>query len=208
MWEVFIHVMDRIRHVLGVLAIVVYGPGLLFWFLVHPFARSWRRLGPGRTYLITCSTLALLGAIVFQVRGPLLGRDLGTNWSLIAVGAVLFGILAWLGLTYGRHMNHLSVATRIGVPELSRTETRQELVRDGIYGVVRHPIYFSAVLAGIAYALIVNYLGAYILFVAAPPVFYAISVLEERELINRFGETYRRYQREVPRLVPRWRKTD
>jgi hypothetical protein len=131
--------------VLGVLALTVYGPGLLFWFLIHPFARSWRRLGPGRTYLIVFSMLALLGGIVFQVRGPLLGRDLGTNWSLILVSAVLFGILAWL--------------------------------------------------------------GAYILFVAAVPVLYTISVLEERELIDRFGETYRRYQREVPRLVPRWRKS-
>jgi protein-S-isoprenylcysteine O-methyltransferase Ste14 len=46
-----------------------------------------------------------------------------------------------------------------------------------------------------------------VLFAAALPVFYAITVLEERELVDRFGERYRRYQREVPRLVPRWRKT-
>jgi protein-S-isoprenylcysteine O-methyltransferase Ste14 len=59
-----------------------------------------------------------------------------------------------------------------------------------------------------AYALIVNHVGVYVLFVAAIPVFYAIIVLEERELIDRFGATYRQYQREVPRLVPRWRKAN
>ena len=53
----------------------------------------------------------------------------------------------------------------------------------------------------------VNYLGVYILFVSAFPVLYVITVLEEHELIDRFGEEYRRYQREVPRLIPRWQKT-
>jgi len=101
-------------------------------------------------------------------------------------------------------MNHLNLATRMGIPELSPTARPQTLVRDGIYGMVRHPIYSGAILAGMPYALIVNYVGVYVLFVAAILVFYAIIVLEERELIDRFGAAYRQYQREVPRLVPRW----
>lgn len=199
---------DRIRHVLAVVAIVVYGPGLLYWFLIHPWARTWRRLGPTTTYLIVFPTLAVIGVMLFQIRGALLGRDFGTNWSLVGLGAILLGVLAWLGFAYGRHMNHLSLTTRMGVPELSSTQSRQTLVRDGLYGIVRHPIYLSGILMGISYALIVNYLGTYVLFVAALPVFYVITVLEERELVDRFGDAYRRYQREVPRLVPHWRKPD
>jgi protein-S-isoprenylcysteine O-methyltransferase Ste14 len=38
------------------------------------------------------------------------------------------------------------------------------------------------------------------------PPGYGMLVFEERELIDRFGEEYRQYQREVPRLIPRWRK--
>jgi protein-S-isoprenylcysteine O-methyltransferase Ste14 len=76
------------------------------------------------------------------------------------------------------------------------------LVRDGLYGYVRHPIYSFAIAGGIAYALIVNYVGTYILFVAAVPALYAITALEERELTDRFGEPYRQYQRDVPRLLP------
>jgi protein-S-isoprenylcysteine O-methyltransferase Ste14 len=198
--------MDRIRHVLGVLAIVLYGPGLLYWFLIHPWARRWRRLGPTKTYLIVGPTLAVIGVLLFPIRGPLLGRDLGTNWILIGLGTILLALLAWLGLAYGRHMTHLNLTTRMGIPELS-SQTRQPLVRDGLYGIVRHPVYLSAILWGIPYALIVNYVGTYVLFAAALPVFYAITALEERELVDRFGESYRQYQREVPRLIPRWRKT-
>ena len=194
--------MDQIRRVLAVVAIVVYGPGLLFWFLVHPLARFWRKLGPAITYLIVFTVLALIGLRVFQVSGTLIGRDLGTNWSLIVLGAVLLGICGWIGLAYGRKLNHLGVAARIGVPELSRTGTPQTLVRDGLYGYVRHPIYSFAIASGIAYALIVNYVGTYILFVAAVPALYAITALEERELTDRFGEPYRQYQRDVPRLLP------
>jgi protein-S-isoprenylcysteine O-methyltransferase Ste14 len=150
-------------------------------------------------------TLAVISVLLFQVRGPLLGRDLGSNWSRIGLGAILFVPLAWLGFAYGLRMNHLNLPTRMGVPELSSTQTPQTLVRDGLYGIVRHPIYLSAILMGISYALIVNYVGTYVLFAAALPVFYAITVLEERELVDRFGESYRRYQQEVPRLMPRWR---
>ncbi len=199
--------MDRVRYVLGVLALVMYAPGLLFWFVIHPWARSWRTLGPARTYLIVFSGLAALGALLIRFRELLLGPDLGTSWSLIAVSLGFYSIFGWLGLAHGRHMSHLTLAMRMGVPELSRTEGRKTLVRDGIYGMVRHPVYLSTAVGGIAYALIVNYLGAYILVVSALPVFYVLTVLEERELIDRFGEEYRQYQREVPRLIPRWRKT-
>lgn len=199
--------MDHVRYLLGVLAFIVYAPGLLFWFVIHPCARWWRKFGPPRTYLIVFSMLAALGVLIFRVRRPLLGRDLGTNWTLIGLGVLFYGMLAWLGSKYARHTSHLSLAMRMGVPELSCAEGRQALVRDGIYRVVRHPVYLTAAVAGIAFALVVNYLGVYILFVSAFPLLYLITVLEEHELIDRFGEEYRRYQREVPRLIPRWQKT-
>ena len=38
------------------------------------------------------------------------------------------------------------------------------------------------------------------------PLGYLVFVFEERELIDRFGEEYRKYQREVPPFIPRWRR--
>ena len=200
--------MDRVRYVLGVFAVVVYAPGLVFWFVIHPWARWWRTIGPTRTYLIVGPLLAALGVLLLPFRRSLLGSDLGTNWSLVAAGLVLCGFVAWLGLVYGRRMNHLKMTTRMGVPELSPSNEPNTLVRDGIYGLVRHPVYISAAAWGIGYAFIVNYASVYILFLAALPVLYVITVLEERELLDRFGDEYREYQRTVPRLIPRWRKMD
>jgi hypothetical protein len=65
----------------------VLPPGLLFWLVIHPWARAWRRLGPIRTYLIVLLPVIAFGAVLFRVRGRLLGADLGLSWSLIVGNA-------------------------------------------------------------------------------------------------------------------------
>jgi len=194
---------DRIRYVLAVLSVITLPPGLLFWFVIHPWARWWRKLGPVRTYLIVLPAVVAFGVLLFHLRARLLGADLGVNWDLIAIGAVLCGISNWIAL---QHWKHLSIATMIGIPELSPTgQRRGKVLKDGIYRVVRHPRYLSAGLAVIANALFVDYMGVYLLIFLLFPLGYPMLVLEERELIDRFGEEYRQYQQEVPRILPRLR---
>jgi len=196
---------DRIRYVLAVLCVITLPPGLLYWFVIHPWARWWRRLGPVRTYAIVLPVMIAFGVFLFRVRARLLGADLGMNWSLIAIGAVLYGLSTWIAF---QHWRHLSIATMIGIPELSPSEQhRGKLLKDGIYQVVRHPRYLSAGLAVIAVALFVDYVGVYVLILLLFPLGYPMLVFEERELVDRFGEEYRQYQREVPRILPRLRRT-
>ena len=195
---------DRVRYLVGMLIFIVLPPGLLFWFVIHPWARWWRKLGPMRTYIIVGSVVVAFGALLFRFRGLLLGADFGTSWKLIVIAVALSGVVAWLELQYWRH---LSIAMLIGLPELSSSGQRKgRLLQDGIYRVVRHPRYLSATLSVMANALFINYAGMYILIVLLVPVGYAMMVLEERELIDRFGEEYRKYQQEVPRIIPRWRR--
>jgi methanethiol S-methyltransferase len=194
-------VIDRVRYALGVLGVIVLPPGLLFWFVIHPWVRWWRRLGPIRTYLIVLPPLVALAALLFRVRGRLLGADLGMKWSLISIALVLYGVVTWLELQYWMH---LSIATVVGLQELASTEHRKgKLLQEGIYRVVRHPRYLSAGIGVIANALIINYLGMYVLIALLFPAGYVMVTLEERELLDRFGEEYRRYQQEVPRILPR-----
>jgi protein-S-isoprenylcysteine O-methyltransferase Ste14 len=197
-------VIDRIRYVLGVLTAIMLPPGLLFWFVIHPWARWWRRLGPIRTYLIVLPVVVAFSALLFRVRERLLGADLGMNWSLTSIAVVLYGVMTWLELQYWRQ---LSIPTLIGIPELSRAEHRKgKLLKDGVYRVVRHPRYLSAGIGVIAIALIINFVGIYVLTLLLFPTGFVMLIFEERELVSRFGEEYRQYQREVPQILPRWHK--
>jgi protein-S-isoprenylcysteine O-methyltransferase Ste14 len=195
-------VIDRIRYFLGVPMAIMAPLGLLYWFIIHPWARWWRRWGPLRTYLTVLPVLAVLGVLLFQVRGQLLGADLGTNWSLIGIATLLLCLTTWLEFQYWKQ---LSISIIVGIPELSK-EQNGKLLRDGIYGVVRHPRYLSAGIGVIANLLIVNHLGLYILIIAVLPPGFLMLMLEERELVDRFGDSYRDYQRDVPQLIPRLRK--
>lgn len=195
---------DRVRYFLGVLNLIVLPSGLLFWFVIHLWVRRWRILGPIRTYLIVVPVSGAFGALLFQFRGALLGENFGTNWSLVAIALVLYGLMTWLERQYWKQ---LSIATLVGIPELSPADQRKgRLLQDGAYRLVRHPRYLSAGFGIIANALFINYVGTYILILLLAPLGYMMIVFEERELIDRFGEEYRKYQREVPRFILRWRK--
>jgi protein-S-isoprenylcysteine O-methyltransferase Ste14 len=195
---------DRVRYVVAVFHLIVVPPCVLYWFIIHPWIHWWRRLGPIRTYLIVIAITVPVGALLFWFRDLLPGADFGTNWLLVVIAVGLYGVVFWLESQYWRR---LTVAILVGIPELSPPEQRKGvLIQDGIYGVVRHPRYLSAFIAVVAHTLFCNYAGMYILLVLLVPVGYAMIWLEERELIDRFGEEYRRYQQAVPRFIPRWRK--
>jgi len=195
--------METARYILGVFILVVCPPALLGWFIIHGWTRRWRSWGPARTYLTVLPVLAALGVLLFRQRDKLLSVNLGTNWRLIVVALLLYCPITWLELRYWKH---LSFRILVGIAELS-PPGQSKLLTEGIYGVVRHPRYLSAGLGLIASALFVNYLGLYILLAAIALPGYGMLILEERELLDRFGDAYRHYQRDVPQLIPWIRKT-
>jgi methanethiol S-methyltransferase len=190
---------DAVRYSLGVLTVVAVPAGLVYWLLIHSLARQWRRWGAVRTYLLVLPALIAFGALLFHTRRDLLGRDLGTSWTLIAVALVLCCPIMWLELRYWRQ---LKLSVLVGIPEVSNSAPSR-LLRDGIYGTVRHPRYLSAGIGLLVNALIANYTGVYVLLLAVLPPGILMLRLEERELVQRFGDDYRAYQRQVPQMIPR-----
>jgi protein-S-isoprenylcysteine O-methyltransferase Ste14 len=110
-------------------------------------------------------------------------------------------LLASAILLLVRGLRAAGVDTLAGVYIYYPDEGRQ--IEDTVYGVVRHPLYSALDRTAIAFGLINGTPMALLLavfFVAVwHPVWYG---LEERDLVNRFGDAYRTYMARVPAVLP------
>jgi protein-S-isoprenylcysteine O-methyltransferase Ste14 len=193
-------IVDTARYVFGVLVVTFLPPGLLWWFLIHPFVGFWRGVGPRNT-LIAMGVIGIGGAAaLYQVRDALLIRDLGTGPGALMSAFVLFEVSVVIAL---KRRKHLDMRTLAGVPELA-PEAPGKLLTEGIYASIRHPRYVEICLGSMAYAVFSMWLGALIVATLTFPIVHLIVLLEEQELADRFGEEFERYRARVPRYVPRF----
>jgi protein-S-isoprenylcysteine O-methyltransferase Ste14 len=132
---------------------------------------------------------------------PLLGIPLELDvWSRVLVSGVfiLFGALTVRSalLTFG--LDYMTVVY-LYYPEES------EVVDHEIYSVVRHPAYLGGALLAVA-ALVFRFSVYSILIgIMTYLVFRLQAWREEKELVDRFGESYRTYMKRIPALYVRFR---
>jgi protein-S-isoprenylcysteine O-methyltransferase Ste14 len=78
-----------------------------------------------------------------------------------------------------------------------------EFVKDGPFAYARHPVYFSMILELLGTALVLNawvtFGGVLLVFV---PTLLARVRIEEKALVEKFGEAYRAYMASTPAIVP------
>jgi protein-S-isoprenylcysteine O-methyltransferase Ste14 len=77
------------------------------------------------------------------------------------------------------------------------------VIRKGVFRVVRHPIYFSEVLLYLGLFIRNMSLAAGVVWIGALIFLYHLSRYEEKLLLNRFGEDYESYMRDVGMWFPR-----
>jgi protein-S-isoprenylcysteine O-methyltransferase Ste14 len=184
---------------LATFMLAVFPAAVLYWLLIHPLARFWRRRGPAVAYTVVAVICLGVMYLILQVREPMLAVRWPFSWWLVALGVVLYAAAIWVEVECRRH---LKLRTLLGAPELGKDPGR--LLTGGIYQRLRHPRYLSVILGMFAWACFLNYPAIWILAVAVPPAFYLVILLEERELEERFGAEYEAYRRAVPnRLWPR-----
>jgi protein-S-isoprenylcysteine O-methyltransferase Ste14 len=76
---------------------------------------------------------------------------------------------------------------------------------EGIYAVVRHPIYVGILLAGFGFILAVGSMWQVVLWVALAVFFYAKAFWEDRLLAERHGVAWFDYADHVSGFIPRIR---
>jgi protein-S-isoprenylcysteine O-methyltransferase Ste14 len=118
-------------------------------------------------------------------------------------GAALLAVAVWL---FWR--SHADLG-RNWSPSLQLREGH-ELVTEGVYRSIRHPMYASMWLWGIAQALLLqNWLAGWASLVLFIPLYLLRVPREERMMLDEFGGEYRAYMdrtgRVVPPLTRRWK---
>ena len=117
-------------------------------------------------------------------------------WHLasLALGLYLLKLVRRAAATAGRTLARYG---REG--EIPRLETNR-LVRRGPYACMRHPMHLALFFFPLAFALILGS-PSFILFVWPLEVLLMlllIKTIEEPEALEKFGDDYRRYMKEVP----------
>ena len=186
-------------------------------------------------YAVAAAWILFALAFVLRARSPrplVRGRD---RRSLLGLGLEVVGYLivrvgmrtgssSFLPLgTAGRVVFAVAavvvlVASIVLIHAAARTLGRQwslgahvvadrELISTGVYALARHPIYTAmfGMLIGTGLAI-----SSWWALLAGAAVFLAGTELriraEERLLTAEFGDAYRDYARNVPALIPRWRR--
>jgi protein-S-isoprenylcysteine O-methyltransferase Ste14 len=81
------------------------------------------------------------------------------------------------------------------------------LATHGVYRVIRHPMYASQVLYGLAQALLLhNWIAGFAGLVALLPLYLVRVPREERMMLDHFGDAYRAYAAQTGRIVPRFQR--
>ncbi len=143
------------------------------------------------------------GDFLFKYRG-----ELAVPFLLATIAAarpVAWTFFAGIGVAAAGEMIRISALRHIG-PKSRRTRRTGShgVVRTGPYGWTRNPLYLGnlTLVAGVLVALNRPLLLA--IGVPLVAIYYRVIVgAEERALAAQFGDEYRRYLAEVPRLFPR-----
>jgi protein-S-isoprenylcysteine O-methyltransferase Ste14 len=78
-----------------------------------------------------------------------------------------------------------------------------EFVTSGPFAYARHPVYFSMILELLGICLLVNaWITLAVVFAIFTPTLIARVRIEERALVEKFGDAYVRYMQTTPAIIP------
>jgi protein-S-isoprenylcysteine O-methyltransferase Ste14 len=113
------------------------------------------------------------------------------------IGTVILAAAVWL---FGRSHRDLGANWS---PTLE-VGAQQTLTTQGVYGAIRHPMYASQLLWGLAQPLLLhNWIAGLAGLVAFLPMYLVRIPQEERMMLDHFGDAYRAYCARTGRIVPR-----
>ena len=170
-----------------------------FWLVIHPAIRFWRRVG-NRAFWVALPVWGGFGVGLILSRHWLFAHRLERNALTWSVGTILFGVAGWLE-AQTRHA--FGLRRLVGMAELHPEHRLRGVVRTGIYARLRHPRYLVYMLLVPSVAFLTGAPAIFLLAFLNVLLYQILTPLEERELLDQYGQQYEAYRRSVPRFVPR-----
>jgi protein-S-isoprenylcysteine O-methyltransferase Ste14 len=155
------------------------------------------RKGFVETALLTLAMASSLFPLIWVCGGLFSFADYALRPAPYAAGVILMAFGLWLF-----YRSHADLGTNWSITLQVRENHR--LITSGVYSRIRHPMYSSLFVLGIAQMLFLPN------WIVGPSYFVGFGVLylfrikaEERMMLDRFGAEYENYARRSGRLIPR-----
>lgn len=176
---------------------------LIFWIVWLAAAFTSKRSVQRQTYgsrvlqsgLMVVSIIFIFDFWNFFNRGWLAARLVPRTpfWALFGAALTVSGILLcfWARAILGRNWS--------GTVTLKKDH---ELIQRGPYTVVRHPIYTGLLTGMLGTAIVYGHVHSFVGVLIMLFALWLKSQIEERFMIQQFGDQYSRYRERVRALVP------
>lgn len=186
----------------GLMMITMWPIIPMFLIQLHGATKFWKKIGIW-TYLVIILEWIPIAFLIqanqdffLQFQVQIFDLIIILGFSFIAAGIVLH---SWTAILLG-------LKATIGYTELEKVQKSKntKLITKGPFSVVRHPSYWAHTFILFGTFLVSGLIVMGIIVLIDLIIAYFITMeLEEKELIERFGEDYSKYQNEVPKFFPK-----
>jgi len=184
---------------------IIWAIGAIGWFIIRfPHDRRSRRTprvlrtGGAREIAIMLASLSGLGIIpaIYLFTGQPAFASYAPYTAQIVIGGILFATALWLFIrTHADLGRNWSVTLEV--------RDQHNLVTNGVYNRVRHPMYAAFWLWAVAQVfLLPNWVAGFSGIVGFGTLFFMRVAHEEQMMIDAFGDEYRSYMQRTARVLP------
>jgi protein-S-isoprenylcysteine O-methyltransferase Ste14 len=150
------------------------------------------RIGDAGQIILACLFLAVWITDTFIFHYSTFLNEIVPAMLRIPLGTMLL-ILSW-------YLSETGLAIVFG-----EKREKPEVIRKKVFGFVRHPVYLGELLLYMGLLMFSLSLAASGIWLLAIIFLHHISRHEEKLLLQRFGEEYKIYMKDVPMWIPRLR---
>jgi protein-S-isoprenylcysteine O-methyltransferase Ste14 len=154
------------------------------------------RRGPLEIFLLTLAWIGFFVPLVWMFSPAFSFAEYPLHVGLLAAGALLLAISLWLF-----YRSHVDLGTNWSITLEVREHHR--LITHGVYRQVRHPMYSSLFLYSIGQMLVIpNWVAGPSYLVSFGILFVFRVFVEERMMLEQFGDEYAAYMSRTKRIIP------